>query len=89
MIEKSVITIRTNIKFYIELYDTEQNTIIHTEPNYVQQVTLWKEEAALRDIKNGTATGNDNTNRYIERRRRYNCTLMFNRKIYTPSLGER
>ena len=46
-------------EFYTELYDSEQNTIIHTDPKEVPHIILWEVEAALRDMKNGTATGND------------------------------
>ena len=49
-------------EFYIELYDNEQNIIIHTDPNEVLEITSWDVEAALRDMKNGTATGNDRIN---------------------------
>ena len=49
-------------EFYSELYDSEHNTIIHTDPNEVPDITSWEVEAALRDMKNGTATGNDHIN---------------------------
>ena len=49
-------------EFYIELYDTEQNTIIYTDPKQVTEITSWEVEAALRDMKTGTATGNDHIN---------------------------
>ena len=49
-------------KFYSELYDSEQSTIIHTDPTYVLAITSWVVEAALRDMKNVTATGNDHIN---------------------------
>ena len=44
-------------EFYTELYDSEQSNIIHTDPNEVPYITPWEVEAALRDMKNGTATG--------------------------------
>ena len=37
-------------KFYTELYDSEQNTIIHTNPKEVPDITSWEVEEALRDI---------------------------------------
>ena len=48
--------------FYTEIYDNEQSTIIHTDPNDVPEITSREVEAALRDMKNGTATGNDHIN---------------------------
>ncbi|KAK2145682.1 hypothetical protein NP493_3881g00003 [Ridgeia piscesae] len=60
-------------EFYTELYDSEQNTTYHTDSKDVPQITSWEVEAALRDMKDGTATGNDhNKNRDNECRRRYN-----------------
>ena len=38
------------------------STIIHTVPKQVPEITSWKVEAALRDIKNITATGRDHIN---------------------------
>ena len=32
---------------------------VHTDQNPVVEITSWEVEAALRDMKNGTATGND------------------------------
>ena len=32
---------------------------VHTDQNEVLEITPWEVEAALRDMKNGTATGND------------------------------
>ena len=49
-------------EFYTELYDSEQSTIIHTDPKEVPEITSWEVGAALRDMKNGTATGNDHIN---------------------------
>jgi len=34
-------------EFYTELYDSEQSTIIHTDPEEVPQITSWEVEAAL------------------------------------------
>ena len=39
--------------------DSEQNTIIHTDRKEVPEIPYWEVEAALRDMMNGTATGND------------------------------
>ena len=49
-------------EFYTEVYDSEQSTTIHTDPKEVPQITQWEVEAALRDMNNGTATGNDHIN---------------------------
>ena len=48
-------------ELYMELYDSEQNTvnIIYTNPKEVPKITPWEVEAALRDMKNGTAPGNE------------------------------
>ena len=62
-------------EFYTEVHNSEQSTIIHTDPKEVPEITPWEVEAALRDMKNGTATGNDHNfykQRYIESRRIYN-----------------
>ena len=31
-----------NVKFYTELYDSEQNTMIHTDPKEVPEITSWE-----------------------------------------------
>ena len=31
-------------EFYTELYDSEQSTILHTDPNKVPEITLWEVE---------------------------------------------
>ena len=49
-------------EFYTELYDSEQSTIIHSDPKVVPKISQWEEEAALPDMKNETATGNDHIN---------------------------
>ena len=49
-------------KFYTELFDSEQSTVFYTEPKKVPEITSWEVEAALRDMKNGTASGNDHIN---------------------------
>ena len=56
--EKSMIKIRIE-EVYTELYDSEQSTIIHTDPKEVPDITSWQVEAALRDMNNRTAAGND------------------------------
>ena len=55
-------------EFSTELYVREQITIIHTDPKEVPHIT-----EALRDMKSGTATGNDHNYQYrhIESRTRY------------------
>ena len=47
-------------EFYTELYDSEHGTLIHTDPK--DTIISWVAEAALRYMKNGTATGNDRIN---------------------------
>ena len=46
-------------EFYTQLHDSEQSTVIHTDPKEVPQITSWEVEAALRYMKNGAATGSD------------------------------
>ena len=48
--------------FYTELYESEQSTLIYTDPKDLPEITSWQMEAALRDMKNGTATGNGHLN---------------------------
>ena len=49
-------------EFYAELCDSEQNTIIHTNPKEVPETTSCEVDAALRDMRNGTATSNGHIN---------------------------
>ena len=49
-------------EFYTQLYDSEQSTVIHIDSKDVHAITARVVEAALRDMKNGTATGNDHIN---------------------------
>ena len=49
-------------KFYTELNDSEQSTIIHTDPKDIPAITSWEVKAAPRDMKNGISTGNDHIN---------------------------
>ena len=49
-------------EFYTEPYDSEQSSLIYTDPKEVLEITSWEVEAALRNMKNGTATGNDHIN---------------------------
>ena len=42
--------------------DNKTSIIIHTDPKEVPEITSWEAEAALWDVKNGTATGNDHIN---------------------------
>ena len=46
-------------ELYTELYDSVQNTIIHTDPKDIRDNIMG---AVLRDMKNGTAPGNDHIN---------------------------
>ena len=58
--------------FYTELYDSEHSTTNHTYPKEAPEITSWELVAALRDMKNGTTTGNEhNKHRYVESRRRH------------------
>ena len=43
-------------EFYTGLYDSDQSTIIHSDPKDVPEKTSWEVETALQDLKNGTAT---------------------------------
>ena len=49
-------------EFYTEPHNSEQNTIIHIGQKEAPAITSWEMEAALPDMKNGTATGNDHIN---------------------------
>ena len=49
-------------EFYTELYDSDQTVTIRTDPREVPSVTTWEVEAALKKMKNGKATGNDQVN---------------------------
>ena len=49
-------------ELYTDLHDSEHSTIIHTDPKETPEIASWEVEAALRDMKNGTATGNDKIN---------------------------
>ena len=46
-------------EFYTEQFDSELSTIFHIDPKDTPAIISWEVEAALRDMKNGTATGND------------------------------
>ena len=75
-------------EFYTELYDSEQNSIIRTDPKEVPEITSWEVEAAQRDMKNGTATGNDHIN--IETLKAGEDTISKTLpKLYTKCLSER
>ena len=39
-------------ELYTELYDSEQSTILHTDPKEVPEITSSEVEASLRDMKN-------------------------------------
>ena len=49
-------------EFYTEFYDSDQTVTIRTDPREVPSVTTWEVEAALKKMKNGKATGNDQVN---------------------------
>ena len=75
-------------EFYTELYDSKQSFIIHTNRNDVPAITPWEVEAALRGMKNGTATGNDHIN--IETLKAGKDTISKTLvKQYTKCLSER
>ncbi|MBA1447089.1 MAG: hypothetical protein FE835_19845 [Gammaproteobacteria bacterium] len=75
-------------EFYTELYDSEQSTIIHTDPKEVPDITPCEVEAALRDMKNGTASGNDHI--HIETLKAGEDTISKAlAKLYTKCLSER
>ena len=75
-------------EFYTELYDSEQSTVIHTDPKEVPQITSWEVEAALRYMKNGAATGSDHIN--IETLKAKEDTISKTlAKLYTKCLSER
>ena len=68
-------TIKRIEEFYTELYDSEQSTIINTDAKEIPEITSWDVEAALRDMKNGTAKQRPYKHRDIESRRRYNLEI--------------
>ena len=82
-------------EFYTELYGSEQSATIHTDRKEVPEITYWDVEAALRDMKNGTATGNDHikTSRHLKqekipsRRHLLTCTLNAYQKDEYPQRG--
>ena len=75
-------------EFYIELYDSEQSTIIHADPKEVPEITTRKVEAALRDMKNATATGNDH--KHIDTLKAGEDTISKTlAALYTTCLSER
>ena len=67
------------------LYDSEQG--IHTDPKDVPAITSWEVEAALQDMKNGKATGNDI---YIKTLKAGEDTISKTlAKLFTKCLSER
>ena len=59
-------------EFYAEIYDSDQTVTIRTDSREVPSVTTWEVEAALKKMKNGKATGNDQVeHRNVEGRRGY------------------
>ena len=74
--------------FYTKLYNSEQSTIIHTDPKEVPQITSWEMEAALQDMNNGTETGSDHI--HIETLKAGEDTISNTlAKLYTKCLSER
>ena len=73
---------------YTELYDSEQNTIIHSDPTKVPKITSWDVEAALPYIKNGTVTGNDHLNIETLKAGKYTISKTLT-KLCTKCLSER
>ena len=63
--------------------------IIHTDPNEVPEIISWEVEAALRDMKNGTATGNDHNIINIDTLKAEDTILKTIAKLYTKCLSER
>ena len=70
--------------FYTELYDSEQSTIIHTDPKEIPEITSRDVEAALRDMEDGTATANDQIN--VDTLKPGEDTIA---KLYTKCFSER
>ena len=66
----------------LELYDSEQNTIIHTDPKEVPEITSWDVEAALRVMKNESATDNEHVNIETLKAEKYIISKTF-AKVYT------
>ena len=50
------------VELYTELYEREESTITHTDPNEVSEITIWEVKATLRNNNNGTALGKDHIN---------------------------
>ena len=75
-------------EFYTEIYDSKQSTIIHIDPKEVPEITSWEVEAALGEMKNGTAPGSDHIN--IETLKAGEDTISKTlAKLYTKYLSER
>ena len=75
-------------EFNTELYESEHRTIIHTDPKYVPAIKPWEVGAALRDMKNGTATGNHHID--IETLKAGEGTISKTlAKLYTKCLSKR
>ena len=49
-------------ELYTELYNSEQSTVFHNNPKQLPKIPSREGEAALRYMKNGTATGNAHIN---------------------------
>ena len=75
-------------EFYTELYDSEQSATIPADPKEVPELASREIEAALRDMKNGTATSNDYINIETLKAREYATTKTL-AKLYTKCLSKR
>ena len=73
-------------EFYIELYDSDQSTIIYTHPKVVPEITSLEVGAALRVIKNGIATCNDHINTETVK---VGKDTISKTQLYTKCLSER
>ena len=62
-------------EFYTGLYDSEQSTIIYTDPKDVPALTSWEMEKALGDMKNGAHRNIEKQGKLLSRRHLLSCTL--------------
>ena len=49
-------------EFYSELYDSDEDVTIQTDPEEVPPIMAWEVEVALRKMKNGKEAGEDQVN---------------------------
>ena len=75
-------------EFYTGLYDSEQSTIIHTDPKDVPAaITSWEMEAALGDMKIGTHRDIEKQEKIPSQLRLLSCTLNAYQKDEYPQCG--